>query len=314
MKFNKILITGFDEFELSPKTLKSLGSIAKERIYFPENSPQIKKHQADVDCLLVKFNPVNQKTIDRFPKLKYIGVLGTGFGKIDINYAKSKGIVVTNVPGYSTESVAEFVFAVILEHLRNLEKGKTQARKGNYSEDGFVATEIKGKNFGVLGLGRIGGRVAELALGFGADVQYWSRKRKKGLERKGIKYTTVASLVSKCDFLSLHLSLSDETEGFLDSGLLAKVKKGAVIINTSPMELVDIKTLQRRLKSGDITFILDHSDEMSEKNLKALSKYKNCIIYPPIAYVSKEAKEAKQDVLVENIKSFLKDGSANRVN
>ena len=314
MKFEKILVTGFDESELDQAFWKRIDALTEKKVFLAKDSPEIKKHLSDTDCLLVKFNPVSREWIDSAPKLKYIGVFGTGYGKIDSTHAKSKGIVVSNIPGYSTESVAEFVFAVLLENIRELERGKNQARQGNYSEAGFSATEIKGKVFGVLGLGRIGNRVAEIALGFGADVRYWSKNRKKEIEPKGIKYEEADSLISNYDFLSLHFALTKETESFLNEKRIQKLKHGAIVVNTAPMELVDVDALEKRLAKGGITFILDHSDEMGEEDLKRLSKHNSCIIYPPIAYISKEARTAKQEVCVKNIENFLNGSPTNRVN
>ena len=315
VKFEKILMIGIDEPKLDPEYWKRIDVLAEKRVYLPKDSPDIKKQLADTDCLLTNFGiKVDREDIDSASNLKYIGVLATAYGKIDIDYAKSRGIAVCNIPGYSTEAVAEFVFAIILEHIRELERGKKQAREGNYSEAGFSATEIRNKIFGIFGLGRIGSRVAEIALGFGADVRYWSRNRKKELEMKGAKYEDADILIPKCDFLSLHFAQTKDTENFLNEQRFQKIKKGAIVINAAPMELVDIDALEKRLKNGDITFILDHSDEMSEENLKRLSKYENYIIYPPIAYITKEARISKQEIFIENIENFLKGTPANKVN
>jgi len=177
MKFQKVLITGFEKSELLPEFWKRVDAICEKRIWLPKESPEIKTELKDTDCLLVKFNPVPKDWIEASPNLKYIGVLATGYGKVDVDDASSKGVAVCNVPGYAVEAVAEFVFAVILDHIREIDRGKKQAREGNYSEAGFSATEIKNKVFGILGLGRIGSRVAEIALGFGADVRYWNIDR-----------------------------------------------------------------------------------------------------------------------------------------
>jgi phosphoglycerate dehydrogenase-like enzyme len=316
MRFKKIFTIGISESSFDVEYWKKIDALTEKRAFLQKDSSEIITSLNDVDCLLV--NPfvfkVEKEYIDAAPKLKYIGVLATAYAKVDCAYAASKGIAVTNIPGYSTEAVAEFVFAILLEHLRELEKGKIQARKGNYSEAGFSATEIKNKKFGILGLGRIGGRVAEIALGFGADVRYWSRNRKKEFEVKGIKYEDVDRLIANSDFLSLHFAQTKETELFLNEKRIQRLKKGAIVINTAPMELIDISALEKRLSKEDITFILDHSDEMSEENLKKLSKYKNFIIYPPIAYVTKEARIAKQKIFVENIENFLKGTPINKVN
>lgn len=316
MKFKKIVTLGIGESALDTNYWKKIDSLAEERISLPKDSPDIKKHLKEADCILV--NPfaskVEKEMIDAAQKLKYIGVLSTAYGKVDVDHAKSKGIVVCNIPGYSTEAVAEFVFAIILEHIRELEKGKRQAREGNYSEAGFSPIEIKNKTFGVIGLGRIGRRVAEIALGLGANVLYWSRNRKKESEVKGVKYEDLDALIPKCDFLSLHLAQTKDTEKFLNEKMIQKIKNRAIVINTAPMELVDINALEKRLKNNDMTFILDHSDEMTEHDLKRLSQYKNCVIYPPIAYVTKEARISKQDIFVSNIENFVRGRPQNMVN
>ena len=315
MKFRKTLIIGLTESSLDSKYWKVIDSMTEKKTYLPKDSPDIRKELADTDCLLLNFGiKIDKEDIDCAPKLKYIGLLATAYGKVNVEYAKSKGIIVCNIPGYSTEAVAEFVFAIILEHIRELERGKTQAREGNYSEAGFSAIEIKNKIFGILGLGRIGSRVAEIALGFGADVRYWSKNRKKELESRGIKYEELDILLPKCDFLSLHFAQVKDTENFFDEKKIQEIKKGAVVVNTAPMELIDINALEKRLKNEDMTFILDHSDEMTEESLRRLSKYKNCIIYPPIAYITKEARIKKQEIFVENIKNFLDGSPINSVN
>ncbi|MDE1825570.1 MAG: hypothetical protein KGH77_04375 [Candidatus Micrarchaeota archaeon] len=314
MKFGKILTIGIGESALDKEHWKRLDALAEERISLSEHSEEIKKHLADAECLLVKLNPVTTEYINDAPHLKYIGALATAYGRINSTSAKNMGIVVTNVPGYATESVAEFVFAVVLEHMREIERGKKQGSEGNYSESGFSATEIKGKKFGILGMGKIGGRVAEIALGFGADVMYWSKNRKKEFEAKGINYEDVDSLVSKADIISLHFAQTEDTKGFLGESRIAKIKKGAIIVNTTSMESVNIDVLEDRLRKNDITFILDYSDEISSENLKRLLKYKNCIIYPPIAYISDEGKIAKQDIFISNMEKFLEGNNQNRVN
>ncbi|MFH1858698.1 MAG: NAD(P)-dependent oxidoreductase [Patescibacteria group bacterium] len=136
----------------------------------------------------------------------------------------------------------------------------------------------------------------------------------KEFEMKGVKYEDADVLIPKCDFLSLHFAQVKDTENFLNEERIQKIKKGAVVINTAPMELVSISVLEKRLENGDITFILDHSDEMSQENINKLSKFKNCIIYPPIAYITKEARIAKQEIFIGNIENFLKGSPTNQVN
>ncbi len=315
VRFKKILVIGIDKSKLDSEYWKRIDLLADKTVHLPKDSPEIRSHLSDTDCLLVNFGiKVGKDYIDSAPNLRYIGVLATAYGKIDSAYAKKRGIVVCNIPGYSTEAVAEFVFAAILDHARDLETGKKRAREGDYSGAGFSSVEIKDKIFGIIGLGRIGSRVAEIALCFGADVKYWSRNRKADLEGKGIKYEDVNSLIAKCDFLSLHLAQTQDTENFLNENMIQKIKNGAVVINTAPMELVNIGALEKRLEKGDMAFILDHSDEMKDDDLKKLQKYHNCIIYPPVAYLTNEARSAKQEIFVVNIENFIRGSPSNEVN
>lgn len=304
MKFKKILVTGFSHENLDENVWDRINTLTDE---------VVGEVQPGIDCLLSRFNKVDKSVIDSLPDLKYIGVLATGTGTVDVKYANEKGIVVCNIPGYCTESVAEYVFAFILESLRDLERAKQVARTGDFSGDGFSATEIKGKKFGVIGLGRIGSRVTEITLAFGANVSYWSKNRKPEMESKGIHYEDLDTLVATSDFLSLHTNKTTETEGILDAKRLDSIKSGAIVINVSPMELIDLSGLEKRLAKGDITFIFDHPDEMKKEDVDLLAKHKNCIVYPPIGYISKEARVIKQDIFVSNLENFLKDSPINQV-
>lgn len=315
MNFKNTLLINIDKSALEDRYWEKLNKLIGRYMNFSKDDPGIKSHLKDVDSLLVGFGvSVDKEIIDNAPNLKYIGVLATAYGKVDIAYAKKKGITVCNIPGYSTEAVAEFIFAALLEYIRQLEEGKIRGRKGHYSEENLKAIEIKDKTFGVIGLGNIGGRVAEIALGFGAKVIYWSRHRKKELEDKGIKYKKVESLISQSNFLSVNLAQTKDTESFFNAERIQNLKKGTIVLNTAPMELIDINALVKRLSKGDISFIFDHSDETSEEDNKRLSQFKNCIIYPPMAYITDEARIAKQEIFVGNLENFLKGSPKNIAN
>ncbi len=271
MGFNKILFINIQESSLDKKYWDQINSLTKKKVILPKDSSKIMEELKDADCLLVGFaTPVTKEHIDAAPNLKYIGTLAIAYHKIDDKYARKKGIPVTNIAGYCTDSVAEFILAAILNAIRQLDEGKERARNKNYDFAGMSAAEIKGKTFGVFGLGNIGKRTAELAQGFGADVQYWSKHRKKDFEVKGVKYKDKDSLLKGADFISLNFVQTPETENFLDEEAFSKIKPGAVIVNTVPMETVNLDALEKRLKKGDITFILDHSDEMKQADLNRL--------------------------------------------
>ncbi len=311
MQFKKALLVNISESALDEAHWKQFGELVDQRKHLPKDSPELFKELTDTDCLLLSFGtPATKEMIDAAPSLTYIGILGTAYGKVDIGHAKEKNIVVSNVAGYSTESVAEFSIAAVLESIRQLEEGKQRGRSGNYSEAGLQAKEIRGKVFGVIGLGSIGQRVAELASGFGAEVRYWSR-HKKDLP---FVYQEADPLIAEADFLSINLAQTSETEGFLNEKRISSLKPGTVVINTAPMELVDVDALVTRLGKGDITFIFDHADETSPEDMKKLTQYTNCIVYPPMAYITAEAQAAKKEIFINNIKGFLNGKPTNVVN
>lgn len=314
-KFNKIVFLNFEESNLTPAFWRRIKAVAKQKILLKANSPDMKYHFGTTDCLLIKLGMGADKAlIDSMPKLKYIGMFGTGFGRIDTEYAAKKGVTVCNIAGYATEGVAEFVFAALLEHLREMTRAKIQAHVGVYSEASYTGSELRDKQFGVIGLGRIGGRVAQLAHDFGSTVRYWSRNRKPAAERIGIKYTQIEHLLKTSDIISLNLAFNTKTKGFLNAKRIAIIKPGAIIINSAPMELVDVPALKKRLKKGDITFILDHSDELDPAVAITLSHHYNCVLYPPIAYTTNEATNLKQGIFVSNLENFLRGKPTNKVN
>jgi len=316
MKFNKILLLGYGKETFDSKQWQRLKALSKEQVLLPADGPEAPKHFSTADCLLVKLGvKVNKTLIDKMPVLRYIGILGTGYNRIDTSYAASRGIAVCNIAGYSTESVSEFVFALILEHIRELSRAKEQAAKGLFSEEGFTASELKGKQFGIIGLGRIGGRTAEIASsGFGAEVHYWSRQRKGAYEQKGILYQSLDPLLEGSDFLSIHLESNKGTEHILDAARVKKIKPGALLLNLAPMELIDIPALAARLEKGNLFFITDHADELTLEDAKLLSSFSNCTLYPAIGYITKEATQAKMDLFVANLENFLKGKPTNKVN
>jgi phosphoglycerate dehydrogenase-like enzyme len=317
MQFQKILTIGINESALDPEYWKKIESLAVKKISLSVDSSEIKQQIVDADCLLV--NPfvykVEKDLLDAAPRLKYIGAISTAFGKVDVDYATKKGIIVCNIPGYSTEAVSEFAFGVILGYIRDLENERQMAKESNFSATPPIPiSEIKDKKFGVIGLGRIGSRVAELALAFGASVVYWSRNRKKEFEEKGIKYEELDKLLSECDFISLHLAFNSDTENFINKSRIERIKPGSILINLAPNELVDFNALENRLAKNGLVYIADHSDEMTPEQVKLISKHKNCILYPPLAYATKEARMLKQKIFVENIENFLKGKPSNKVN
>lgn len=313
MKFKKLLCLGFSGAELEDNYWQEIDSLTESRVLVA-NSIETGDNK-DADALLVKLGAkVGKETIDMFPNLKYIGMLGTGYGGIDTDYAASKGVVVTNIADYATEAVTEFTFGILIEWCRGVYRALDLATNGIYEDGDHPGMEIKGKRFGVIGLGHIGRRTAELAQAFGCDVTYWSRTRKQDAEDKGIKYQELDDLLASSDIITLNLALNPETEGIINSDRIGMIKNNAIFINPSPMELIDFKALVARLKQNDMEFMLDHSDEMTEEQLKELKELHSCKVYPAIAYLTREASQLKKRIYVDNLKSFLESKPTNKVN
>ena len=235
------------------------------------------------------------------PNLKYIGILATAYGTVDLAAAAKRNIPVCNLGGYSTESVAEFVITAILHEIRDVEEGLKRAQFGNYGFEGIRARELKNSNFGVIGLGKIGNRVAELAAGFGANVSYWSRTRKQS----PFQYQELKDLLSNCTYISVNIAEAEETIGLLNANNLPLIKSDSILISTVPPPVISTDALVARLSKNDITFIFDHPDEMPKEDLAKLTKLNNCVVYPPIAFLSDEARIAKQEIFIGNMVEFL---------
>lgn len=310
MKFKKAVLVEIEEYSLDQKYWRDIDKLIEKRVSLNRKDPDFFKEIRDADCLLIGFQiDIGKDVIDAAPKLKYIGILATAYGTVDFEYANSKGIVVSNLAGYSTESVAEFTITVLLWHIRQLQEGVKRAKVGNYSFENMSARELKNSQFGIVGLGSIGNRVAELAAGFGANVSHWSRNKKNSK----FSYKELNELLKSSDYISVNIAEAPETKNLLNKNNLPLIKKGAVLISTVPPPIINTDDLVARLDKNDITYIFDHPDEMSKAELTKLTKHKNCIAFGPIAFISQEARVNKQEIFVSNIQAFLQGKSQNQV-
>lgn len=308
-KFKNILTLGIDSSSLDSHHWNRIDSLTERRVSLSGDSKEIYQELSGTDCLLVAFGiPVTRELITAAPNLKYIGVMATAYNMIDVVYAREHNISVCNLIDYCTEAVAEFSFAVILDHLRQLDKLKKMTKTTKYSEVKTISIanmhirEIKNSIFGVIGLGHIGGRVAQIAAAFGADVRYHARSEKCS----PYKFEKdLVNLIAQADFISINLPLTRETKNIINATHIKRIKHGVVVLNTSPMELIDISAMMERLSCGDITFIFDHFDPPFEKRYPQFSRYKNCHAYRMVGYITDESTLMKQKIFVENVESFL---------
>lgn len=300
--------------DLSWDDLKKLGPC---EIY--DRSTPWEKLQRCKDADIVITNKVvfDRDTIKKLPNLKYIGVTATGYNIIDIEAAKEKNIIVTNVPSYASESVAQAVFALLLElcnhvghHSQTVKAGKW-ASSPDFCYWDFPLVELKGLTMGIVGCGRIGRVVAKIAHAFDMQVLGYD---KYDAEVEGIQMVELERLFSKSDVISLHCPLTAETEGLVNKELLSKMKSTAFLINTSRGPLICEKDLAQALQNGRIAgAAVDVLSGEPPTPDNPLMYAKNCYITPHIAWATQAARQRLMDVTVENTRAFINGKPVNVV-
>lgn len=313
----RVIFTGFTESDLSGELWQRVHTVVRDVICIPLTDPAFAEHLSTADGLILRLGMKADRGLqDEAPNLRYIGMYGTGYGGIDTAAASARGVTVTNVADYSTESVAEFVVAMVLDNLRNLYAERRRAADGDVAETEFEGRDLRSLRFGVLGAGHIGRRVLELVhQGFGSEIAYWSRTRRPDLEAElGAAYLEPEELLASTDVVSLHLAWNPETTEFLDATRVGQLSSGSILVNTAPNEILDLTAVSDRCQRGELTFSMDHADELSHEDRQRLLDTPHVSVYPPIGYATREASRRKQEILVENIEAFLDGAPKNKVN
>ena len=295
--------------DLSWKELEELGTLT---VYDRTKSDETVARAADAEIVLTNKVILNSEVITQLPRLKYIGVLATGYNVVDIKAAHERGIVVTNVPAYSTESVAQMVFAHLLTVTNRTEHYAIQNRDGRWSSNpdfcywDFPHMELAGKTFGVVGLGNIGLRVAQIAHAFGMKVKAMTSKVQSTLP-VGIEKVSLEELLATADVLSLHCPLTDSTRHMINAATLQQMKPSAILINTGRGPLVDDQAVADALAKGAIAaYCADVVTEEPPRPDNPLLQQPNAFITPHIAWASMEARVRLLKVAIDNVRSFLK--------
>ena len=302
--------------DLSWQELEQLGEVT---VYDRTNPTETVARAADAEIVLTNKVVINKDVLVQLPKLKYIGVLATGYNVVDIEAAHERGIVVTNVPAYSTESVAQMVFAHLLTVTNRTEHYAIQNRNGHWTENpdfcywDFPHMELAGKTFGVVGLGNIGQRVAQIALAFGMQVKVLTSKTPDALPA-GIEKASLEELLATSDVVSLHCPLTDSTRQMINNETLRLMKPTAILINTGRGPLVDDQAVAEALEDGRLAaFCADVLTEEPPKADNPLLKQPNAFITPHIAWATKEARSRLIQVATDNVRSFLSGKAINVV-
>ena len=308
---------GMNPGDLSWDALKELGEVT---IYDRTSEDEVYQRCSDADIVLTNKVVFDADTIWKLPNLKYIGVLATGYNIVDTVAACDNDIVVTNVPAYSTDSVAQLTFAHILSIANRVEHYAIENRNGRWSNNpDFVywdtpLIELTGKTLGIVGLGLIGMKVAKMALCFGMDVFAVTSKHRKDLP-EGIQKTTLDGLLATSDILSLHCPLKRETREMINATTLAKMKHGAILINTGRGPLVNENDVAEALKSGQLGAY--GTDVMCQEPPSAdnpLFSAPNFYSTPHIAWATFEARQRLMKTVVDNVKAFIEGKPVNVVN
>ncbi len=275
----------------------------------------------DAEILFTNKTPVTKDDLDRLPNLKCIGVLAVGYDIVDIKAAGDLGIVVTNCPTYGTRSVAQLTFALLLELCHHVQRHSDTVTEGKWSrsEDfsywDYPLIELAGKTMGIIGFGRIGRRVGQLAHGFGMNVLANDRNRTAELPDGEYCWAEIPELLRKADVVSLHCPLTPESEGIINRESLAAMKRTAFLINTSRGPLVCDQDLADALNDGTIAGAgLDVLSVEPPPSGNPLFGAKNCLITPHIAWATAEARSRLMEVTISNLESFLNGKPVNQVN
>ena len=275
----------------------------------------------DAELVIVDKTNITEEVLQACPNIKFIGVLATGYNIVDTEAAARRGIPVANVPNYSTDIVAQATIALILEIVNKVGIHNESVHRGDWCHSKYFCYtlgqvhELKGKTIGIIGFGNIGRAVGRIAEAFGMKVLAYSRTKHPEYESENCRYTDLDTLLKNSDIVSVHCPLFPETKEIINRSSIAKMKDGAILINTSRGPCIAEQDVADALKSGKL--LAAGLDVMSEEPMKSdnpLLTAPNCIITPHIAWASEEAIQRIRDITYENVRAFLNGESKNIVN
>lgn len=302
-----------DGYTLNPGDLDwgSLSKLGNLKVYDRTMPSEIIERAIESEIVLTNKVIIDDNTMAQLPKLRYIGVLATGYNVVDIEAARKRGIIVTNIPAYSTNSVAQMVFAHILNIVQQVDTYAKEAQEGKWTNCpdfcyyNHTLMELAGKTIGIVGLGNTGMATARIASAFGMKVVALTSKTADRLP-EGITPVSLDELLQESDIVSLHCPLTDSTRELINKTTLAKMKKSAILINTGRGPLVNEADLATALNNGDVQAF--GADVLSKEPPTAdnpLLSAKNCFITPHIAWATIDARRRLMEIAAENISQFI---------
>ena len=314
-------IVVLDAYTLNPgerrwEELEELGEVV---VHDRTAQLDVVRRAKDAEVVLTNKTILDGFILNLLPKLKYIGVLATGYNVVDLDVARQRGIVVTNIPAYSTQSVAQMAIAHLLNITQRVAHYAHEVHNGVWSAQpdfcywNTPLIELAGKKIGIVGFGNTGQATAQIAEALGMEVWVYTSKPKKSLPKKYQK-VTLNELFSACDVVSLHCPLTAENKEMVNSFRLSLMKQGAILITTSRGGLIDEKALEQALLSGKLLGAgLDVLSSEPVPNGNPLLKLKNCFITPHIAWATRESRMRLMNQAVENLKAWMEGRTINNV-
>lgn len=292
--------------DLSWEGIKNTGSCTFYKRTLPEQTVERAKN---ADAVFTNKVILDKNILEQLPNLKYIGVLATGYNVVDTEAAKEAGITVTNIPAYSTASVAQMVFSHILNFAQNVAVHATSVSSGDWAKSIDFAywktpqIELAGKTLGIIGFGQIGQAVAQIGLAFGMKIIFNNRSQKEvNFDATQVELTT---LLAESDFISINCPLTDENAGFINKATISQMKPSVFLVNTGRGPLINEQELADALNQGMIAGAgLDVLSVEPATATNPLPKAKNCSITPHIAWATLEARTRLMNIASENLKAF----------
>lgn len=318
-KLKAVILDGYTENpgDLSWQAIEKLVDLT---VYdrTPENL--VIERSKDADILIVNKVALTEEIIARLPKLKFVSTLATGYNQINCNALKERNIPLSNIPAYSTNAVAQMVFSYILEHTNRVAEYTESVKKGDWSSCkdfcywNTPIYELDGKVLGIIGFGKIGKRVSELACAFNMKVICYTPSGKKdGIYN--VEFTDFDTVLKNSDFITVHCPLTPKTNSLIDKEFIEKTKQGACIINTARGAVANENDISDALKNGRLTcYCTDVLSTEPPKNDNPLLNAPNCFITPHIAWAAYETRLRLMGILEENIKNYLAGTPVNVVN
>ncbi|MBV8360799.1 MAG: D-2-hydroxyacid dehydrogenase [Deltaproteobacteria bacterium] len=314
-------IVVLDGYSLNPgdldwDPLRSLGNL---QLFDRTAEDEVIARARDAQIVLTNKTRISAETLKQLPKLRYVGVLATGYDVVDLDAAHEQGIVVTNIPVYGTASVAQFTFALLLELCHHVALHSNTVRCGEWSRSpdfSFWKTplmELAGRTFGILGFGKIGRRVGEIAIAFEMRVIAADAVRGVTPNWPGFRWCDTDELLSHSDIISLHCPLLPSTRGLINASSINKMKQSAFLLNVARGQLIVEQDLADALNSGRIAgAAVDVLSTEPPASANPLLSAKNCIVTPHIAWATKEARTRLLNTAIANVHAFL-DGNPSNV-